>query len=296
MVPAMRPSFLFVCFCLLLLTMVPALALDEADQARLEALRQAVAQVGQSEAFDDPNIPSLKVCWTPHTEFSLAGVAAEVPYGARTLLAKYLYLTVERETPLTVLWTHDGRALSNGNCVLKPGAQFVSNGVQSQERPLLPGLYQVVFRRGQAPLVSGQIIILPPLPLAGRNANVVLAEGLTKLQTALQAIDRGEAQPAAQAATEALPLLSTVVWVQPANRDAAAALELANAVVAVGRMELAGGRQLPVRTLDWARRAQAHAANAQLLAADVQLRQGAAKMAQTLGDALPKLREAAAAN
>jgi hypothetical protein len=154
----------------------------------------------------------------------------------------------------------------------------------------------VSFRQGETNLLTGQVTITPPPPLGDRDVKAVLLEGLTKLQTALQAVDRGEAQPAAQAASEALPLLATVVWTQSTQRDAAAALELANAVVAVGRMELVGGRQLPGRTLDWARRAQAHAANAQSLATDAQLRQVAAKMAQTLGEALPKLREAAATN
>lgn len=276
---------------LLLSLVTAALAAEVADQARLEALRQAVSQLGQPATSPTA---AADVCWTPHSDFSSAGVTAQVAYGARQLVARYAHAAVPQDVTLQALWTHNGQPLSAGTCLLKPGEEYVSNGVQRREGPLVPGLYQVRFCQGDVDLASGQITILAPEPLGTRTANAVLGAGLTALRTALQAIDRGQAQPAATAAREALPLLATAVWANPANADAAAALELANAVAAIGRMDLAAGRQLPGQTLDWARRALAHSNKARALAVDAPLKQVAAKMAEALDQAMPKLREAAA--
>ncbi|MHB8996669.1 MAG: hypothetical protein ACYC63_15590 [Armatimonadota bacterium] len=278
--------------CLALLCLVTgALAAEAADQARLEALRQAISELGQPET---PPTAAAVVCWSPHSDFSNAGVAEQAPYGARQLVARYSHAAVPQDVPLQALWARDGQPLSTGSCVMKPGQDYVTDGVQRREGPLLPGLYQVRFCQGQVDLASGQITILAPEPLGTRSSKAVLDAGLTALRTALQAIDRGQAQPAATAAREALPLLATAVWTDPANQDAAAALELADAVAAIGRMDLAAGRQLPGQTLDWARRALAHSNKARALAVDALLKQLAAKMAETLGAAMPKLREATA--
>jgi len=264
---------------------------DEADAARLEALRQAVSQIGQPDA---PAALPAQVCWSPHERFSPAGKVAEVLYAPRLLVARYDHVPVQQDTPCQAVWLHDGQPLSMGECLLQPGVGFVTNGIRRQESPLLPGVYCVVFRAGEQNLAAAEIRVMPPAPLGQRPVKDVYLAATLGVQRALQQVDQAQAQAAATEASQALPLLATVVMARPDDGDAAAMLELAHAIVAVGRMEATAAGQQTAAALDWAERAAAHARTAEGLAADAKFKATCKQMADTLQQALPKLSGAAA--
>lgn len=281
--------------CLILVGIVAAatFAADATDQARLEALRQALPQLPTPQITPTA---AAQVCWAPDTNFSEVGVVTQVAYGPRILIARYVHPPVQQDVPLLAVWTHNGAPLSTGNCVMQSAVGFVTNGVQRSEAPLLPGLYCVSFRQGNTDLASGQITIVEPAPLGARSFNDVLAEGVRLTQEGLKAVNDTQAQAAAKAASAALPLLATALWSQPANKDLAGMFELAKSLVAIGKMDAAASSQQRPQTLDWANRALAHARNAKSLATDTGLQQVADTMVRTIEPALPKLREAAANN
>ncbi len=284
-----RPRPLWLLPLALALVIAPAVYADDTDAARLEALRQAVAQIGQ------PDAAPAQVCWTPHERFSPVGVAAEVPYGPRLLVARYDHPPVAQNTPCQAVWTHEGQPLSTGDCTMRPGEAFVTNGVRRPDAPLLPGVYRCVFRAGGKDLAFAELRILSPAPLGNRQLADVIREGGQHLATALKQVDASQAQAAGAEANQALPLLATAVLANPQGGDVAAMLEIAQSVVAIGRMESTAANQQAAQALDWAERAVAHARTAEGLAADAQLKAAAKQMADTLEQALPKLQGAGAA-
>lgn len=274
------------------LVTVSVVSADEADTARLEALRQAVSQIGQPVSAP---LAHARMSWTPHERFSEVGEVAEVLYGPRLLVARYDHPAVQQETACQAFWTYNGQALSSGDCLMQPGHAFVTNGVRRQDAPLLPGTYRVVFRTGTQEVAQAEMRILPPAPLGERKAEAVLLSSLVHLQQALQQLDASQGQAAGREAAQAVPLLATVVLARPQDADAAAMLELSQALVAVGQMEANGLQKRAPQTLDWAERAAAHARSAETLAREAALKATCKRIADTLQEALPKLAGAAAA-
>lgn len=271
---------------------------DQVDQERLNALDQALAGLGRAQDHPpqaDQPVSAAQVCWTPHGEFSAAGIATTVPYGPRGLAAQ-CDIASSGGGPWSAAWSYNNSAqpLSAGDCPLAEGSTTIANGLLKAEGPLLPGVYNVTFTDRGRTIARGKITIAAPPDLAGRDVKAVYLEALKSLDSAIKDVDAGRAQPAARAASASLPLFGTVMMAQPQDQDAVAVYELAQAIVAIGKMEELSTRNVPDQVLDWARRAHAHTSLAAEFAVDGQLKTKARQYTKTLEDALPKMAQAAA--
>lgn len=290
--------------CLLLLSVFffssLAVATDDQTRARLEQLRRAVQSIGlpQDEAPPPPTVQlpvaPAQMCWTPHGEFSAVGQATEVPFGPRGLAARWVYGPVNQEAAVDIFWHYNGQeaALSAGEGVLSATVDHVANGIVKSEGPLLPGRYEVHFEVNGVRRAAGKLTILPPAPAGNKSPQALYTEGLQAVQEAMAKVDAGQAQPAAQAATRALPGLATLMLAQPQEKNPQGLYELAQAIIALGKMDALAPLKQPELVLDWALRCYSHARTAQKVSADPALQTAARQFADTLEKALPALRKA----
>ncbi len=277
---------------LLLLSAAGAAAEDQVTQDRLDALKAAIAALGEPPAQAKPAV--AEVCWTPHGQFSAEGIAPTAPYGTRGLAARYAQASSSTGQHVRVVWrtAKSKQIVSTGDCTTAPDSSSLENGF-IKPAPLASGVYEVAFTAGGQVLAAGKITVSPPKDVGKRSLKDVDAEARKGAKTALAEIDASHAQSALDAALKAIPLLGAVIKAKPNDNSAAALYELAQMVVAVGKMEALASRQVPDRVLDWGLRAFGHASVAAAVAADPALRSKAQQYADVLQAALPKLAEAA---
>ena len=253
---------------------------------------------GASPSSDQP-LPghgaAVPICWGPNAAFSAVAVTATVPYGPVALVARYDHPPLSRRTQLRVSWYLDDgpEPVSVGDYELERGDGHFDAAMLLANQAINPGTYRAVFAMAGQEVGSGQLRITPPQGLDGRDPAEVYLTGLNALQAALQAVDRADAKAAEGHATAALPALATAMAASRQLPDTVATHELAQAVIAVGRMSSAAERGQKASALEWASRALAHARNVQNWASDAQLKSTAKQIADTMGRALPTLRDAA---
>jgi len=273
-----------------------ALADSQVDQDRLNALREVVTSLGKPDTQLTPpaHVVVAKVCWTPHGEFSAVGVTSSVSYGPIGLAAQYNG-SVSSGKQVQAVWKYNSSTepLSVGDCPITPGVSGVANGFLKPEGPLLPGVYEVAFVADGTTLAAGKITIQQPMDIGGRNVDEVYLEALKAVDSAIKDIDSSRAQPAAQSAAKALPLLGAVMNARPKDMDAMAVYELAQAILAIGKMDELAPKNLDDQVLDWAMRSFAHASLAESTAVDASLKAKAKEYADTLQKAIPQMAEAA---
>ncbi len=285
-------SRVFICV-LMMVAVTAAWAADQVTEDRLKALREAVTQIGNPARAE---LAAAQVCWSPDGRYSPVGQASEVAFGARCIVARYEYGSIRTPKSIKAIWVKDKnvKPVSVNTVQMQTDASFVTDVVIKRNAPLAPGVYHVRFVDSGKDLAYGRIKILPPSKLGKRKAGDLYVQGMRHLQTALGEIDAGKPHHALASAGKALPLLATVMFAVPNNTDAVASHELAQAVVAVGKMDAMAQQYTAFKVVDWAKRSLAHARAAQAVANNAGLKSAAKNMADALAKSLPDIEKAAA--
>lgn len=301
------------------LVICAAASADQTTDERMKALSDVVSKVGraatnsvtkppakptkpkttsQSKPQPKPQNPithpttaRVEVCWTPGNTFSSNGAVSEVVYGPRSLFARYYSNASNTPRSLKAVWTLNDAAtpISSGVCSLVPGNNYFDNGLANASAPLQPGAYQVKFLEGERVLGSGQIMIIPAAVLGNRTTEAVLSDAVISMKRAFEEINGSRASNAADYATYALPLLSTLMTVHSTEKDIQALYELAHAIIGISKAKSTTSVNAKAVVIDWCRRAQAHSELAAKLAQDAQVKATARSYADLLSSTLKQL-------
>ena len=268
---------------------------DSIMQNRLNALEAALSQIGQPAL--KLQVAVAKVCWSADGSYSPVGVATQTPYGTRGIAACIELKPINTPRTIRVIWTKDQnpKPIWSGDVVLEAGKSEVMRGFVKANVPLSPGCYYVKFKLSGQDAGSGKIVVRKPDPLGKRKVNDLYAQAIKLIQNALNEVDAGRAFEANKQAQKSVPLLANVMFANAANTDAVGANELAQSIIAVGKMNELASKNEPKVVLDWVKRSAAHArAASELIAKNAALKKKAGEMADILDKAIIKIEEVAA--
>ncbi|MHB1459655.1 MAG: hypothetical protein ACYC1M_00020 [Armatimonadota bacterium] len=300
-----------------------ACSLSSADQVtdrRMKALQEVLSNVGKAQTSQKPpqkaatkqTAPSkpvkskpavtttakkpqptaiAQVSWTPRVAFSQGGCVEGTEFGPRNLVARYDAKSVKLTKVLKAVWTYnDGtNPISTSDCKPHTNTYIYDNGISNASGPLQPGIYQVRYMDGSKPLAVGRINIRTPDPLGNRNLDAIAQDVLTSVQRALDEVAASRVSNAADYCTYALPLIGTAMQANPNSKDMQAMYEMAEAIIALHKLETAASSKSGPAAVDWCFRAQSHAQLASTIAQNPKLKAAATEYATMLQQTLDQI-------
>ncbi len=310
------PCMTLLCAALAGLVVFSPASADQVTDRRMQALQDVLRNLGKPQTIQRPAPkkpakptkpaakkpappPAIKpqqagvaqICWTPRVSFSKGGSTEETAYGPNILVARYDGTSTKSTKPLKAVWTYNDGAnpISTGDCKPHPNTNIYDNGISYSNNPLQPGIYQVKYMDGSRMVALGRISILAPTPLGNRTIEVVAQDVLLTMQKALDEVAASRASNAADYCKTALPLIGTAMQSNPDSQDMRALYEMAEAIIALHKLEKAAEAKSGPDAVDWCFRAQGHAQSASNIAQNPQLKATATEYSTMLQQTLDQL-------
>jgi hypothetical protein len=242
----------------------------------------------------DPTRPArpgvVTMSSSPMGWFSAVAVGPKVAFGAAALTARLTDYNLAPNTEVEITWRfNDGdQPLSMARGAIRAGVPELDNTIINESGPLAPGAYSVLFAVAGNVMGRGQVHIEAPLGLGGQTAADVYMSGLQGVQRALAAADAENIQEAGKLAESALKLLAAAMANDPQLPDIFPVHQIAEAIVALARVDTALAAKDAVTALAWAERAYGHSGLSAGLAEDGQFKAAA----ERIHEALPPLMQA----
>ena len=233
---------------------------------------------------------------SPTGLFSAVAVGPTIAFGTMALTARLTDHNLAPGTEVNIIWRfNDGDPpLSRAKGSMKAGVPHLDNAIINEGGSLAPGAYSVFFTVAGNVVGRGQVHIEAALGLGGQSAANVYMAGLQDVQRALAAADADDIQEAGKLAAPALKLLAAAMASNPQLPDIFPVHQIAEALVALARVDTALDANDAVTALAWAERAYGHSGLAAGLAEDKQFKTAAEKIHQGVEQLLPPLMQAVA--
>lgn len=317
------PYMTLLCAAFAGLVVLCSASADQTTDRRMQALQDVLSSIGKRQAIQQPTPkkpvqpvkpakPAVKkpaspsaqkvqpagiahICWTPRVSFSKGGSTEETGYGPNILVARYDGTSSKSTKPLKAIWSYNDGAnpISTGDTKPHPNTSIYDNGISNSNTPLQPGIYQVRYMDNNRVVAVGRLRITAPAPLGNRTVDAVAQDALITMQKALDEVAASRASSAAEHGKAALPLIGTAMQANPDSKDMRALYEMAEAIIAIDRLEKAAMNKSGTEAVDWCFRAQGHAQSASNIAQNPQLKATATEYSTMLQQTLDQLSQPA---
>ncbi len=249
---------------------------------RLPALQWPTIGDGQAQTPVDAPVGRAQVSWSSLGEFSSVAVTGNVPYGALSLTARYVFGVAARDVPARVEWRLNGSEtpVSVADSVITAGAERLDNSISGGDGVLPAGRYDVTFTINGILAAAATTTIQAPPPIGNRQPAEVYAAALQSMVSALEAYSKQDLQQAGQQAAQAAPGIATALQADPQLPDILSVSEAAHALIALQRTEIAVDAENIPLAAEWATRAASHAGIADGLVQDAEFKVWTSRLAQ----------------